>query len=176
MAGIGYRFLYRKLKDWLWSAHISKLMPARTDYYVQSMPDLEIEGWGLDIGCGDCITTFQIAKKYGIEMIGTDTAKYDSHKSNFLLADALRLPFKDGHFPVVTCFSLIEHIQQKLRTQLYREIYRVLRKKGYLVIQLPNRFFPIEQHTYLPFIGYLPSRLHEFFTPIIVVYLQRINC
>lgn len=163
--GIGYRYFYRKIKDWLWYSYLSKFMPARADFYIKSMPDLEIEGWGLDIGCGDCSVTSQIANKYELEMIGIDTANYDSHGSSFLLADASRLPFKDGLFSIVTCVSLIEHVRQERRIQLYRETYRILRKEGYLVMQLPNRFFPIEPHSYLPFIGYLPSPLHGFFYP-----------
>ena len=57
MVGIGYRYFYRKIKDWLWYSYLSKFMPARADFYIKSMPDLEIEGWGFDIGCGDCSVT-----------------------------------------------------------------------------------------------------------------------
>lgn len=163
MAGIGYKFFYRKPKEWLWSTYISELMPARANYHLQTMPDLEIGGWGLDIGCGDGLITSQIATEYGIEMIGIDLARHHSYNGAFLLVNATRLPFKDGTFCLVTCFSLIEHIRQEKRAKLYREFYRVLCPWGHLVIQHPNRFFPIEEHSYLPFIGYLPSQLHGFF-------------
>jgi SAM-dependent methyltransferase len=160
--GIGYKFLYRKLKEWLWATHLSKRMPARANYYLQTMPNLKVKGWGLDIGCGDGLVTSQVAIKYVIKMVGIDLARHHSYKGTFLLTDATRLPFKDEIFSLATCFSLIEHIQQEQRAELYREVYRVLCPGGYLVIQHPNRFFPIEQHSYLPFIGYLPSQLHGF--------------
>jgi hypothetical protein len=46
----------------------------------------------------------------------------------------------------------------------YKEARRVLRGKGTFVIQLPNRYFIIESHSYLPFFGFLPSRTHSFAT------------
>ena len=161
--GKGYRLVYRKPKEWLWSVYLSKLMPARANYYLQTMCDLEVEGWGLDIGCGDGLVTSQIAIKYGIEMVGIDLAKHHGYKGTFLQADATRLPFRDGTFSLITCFSLIEHIREERRAELYRQVYRVLHRGGHLIIQHPNRFFPIEQHSYLPCIGYLPSQLHGFF-------------
>lgn len=163
MAGIGYRLFYRKPKKWLWNAYISKLMPARADYYIHSLPNLQISGWGLDIGCGKGLITSQIAAKYDIKMIGIDLSKRHDKGDAFLLADGTRLPFRDGVFSLVTCFSLIEHVLEEPRAELYLEVYRVLCHRGHLLIQLPNRFFPIEQHSFLPFIGYLPPRLHGVF-------------
>lgn len=160
---IRYRFPYRKLKEWLWSAYISKAMLARANYYLQTMPDLEVQGWGLDMGCRDGLVTSQIAIKYAIKVVGIDLAKHHSYRGTFVLTDAMRLPFKDETFSLVTCLSLIEHIRQEQRAELYREVHRVLCRGGHLVIQHPNRFFPIEQHSYLPFTGYLPSQWHGFF-------------
>lgn len=160
--GKGYRLVYHKPKEWLWSAYLSKLMPARARYYAHGMPYLKMDGVGLDIGCGNGLITSQVATKYGIEMVGLDTVRH-KNRGAFLLGDATRLPFKDEMFSLVTCFSLIEHIRQEQRAELYREVYRVLHRGGHLIIQHPNRFFPIEQHSYLPLVGYLPSRLHDFF-------------
>ena len=161
--GIGYKFFYRKPKEWIWNAQLSKLMPARANYYVHAMPNLGLNGIGLDIGCGNGLVTSLVARRYGIKMVGTDLIRQYSYNATFVLADATRLPFKDEAFCLVMCFSLIEHIPEEQRNNLYRELQRVLRSGGYLVIQHPNRFFPIEQHSYLPFIGYLPSRFHGFF-------------
>ena len=44
----------------------------------------------------------------------------------------------------------------------YKEAKRVIKKKGIFVIQLPNRYFIIESHTYFPFFGFLPSNMHSF--------------
>lgn len=160
--GKGYKFAYSKPKEWFWTTYLSKLMPARADYYMCTLPNLELGGIGLDIGCGDGQITSRVANKYAIEMIGLDTVRHNTLRA-YVLGDATRLPFKDEMFSLVTCFSLVEHIRRGQRAELYSEAYRVLRRGGYLVIQHPNRFFPIEQHSYLPFIGYLPSQAHEFF-------------
>ena len=77
-----------------------------------------------------------------------------------IVADATRLPFKNDAFSLVTAFSLLEHIPKTGRKQLYKEMQRVAGKE--LVIQLPNRYFIIESHTFLPFFGFLPSNMHSF--------------
>lgn len=82
------------------------------------------------------------------------------------------LPFEDAFFDVVLCSSVLEHVtipadeiwrerstarfQQRARERqlrFAREIERVSR--GYFV-QVPNRWFPVETHTWLPFVGYMP--------------------
>lgn len=93
-----------------------------------------------------------------------------------LLDEAGGLPFPDGHFDVVFCSSVIEHVSVdkrdvgRFRTQaefareayarqrrLAEEIRRVSR--GYFV-QTPHRYFPIESHTWLPLpIVLLPRRV-----------------
>jgi hypothetical protein len=40
---------------------------------------------------------------------------------------------------------------------------KVLIDDGIFIMQLPNRYFPIEQHSFLPLVGYFPSRLHNLF-------------
>lgn len=85
-----------------------------------------------------------------------------------------RLPFSNGFFDVVYCSSVIEHVTlpksqiwnvrsgreftraaQARQDEFAREIRRLGR--GYFV-QTPNRWFPIESHSWLPFVGYLPRR------------------
>jgi 2-polyprenyl-3-methyl-5-hydroxy-6-metoxy-1,4-benzoquinol methylase len=85
------------------------------------------------------------------------------------------LPFDDGSFDVVLCSSVLEHVTippqevwqersgarfaRRAREQqrsFARELARVGR--GYFV-QVPNRWFPVETHSWLPFLGYLPRAL-----------------
>lgn len=83
-----------------------------------------------------------------------------------------RLPFEDGFFDIVFCASTIEYVQlpevdawnihtdEELRERALpqqRAAADEIRRlgKGYYV-QTPNKWFPIESHTWLPFIGYLP--------------------
>jgi SAM-dependent methyltransferase len=89
-----------------------------------------------------------------------------------LLDESEDLPFEDKSFDIVYCSSVIEHVtipkeevwgctSQKdfesrswLRQKMFaNEIARV--GKQYF-IQTPNKWFIIESHTWLPFLGYLP--------------------
>lgn len=95
--------------------------------------------------------------------------------SPVVIPESGRLPFDDGFFDVIYCSSVIEHvtvpkadvwavrsgrefrrIADERQTEFAREIRRLGR--GYFV-QTPNRWFPIESHTWLPFVGYLPRHL-----------------
>lgn len=140
-------------------------MNARNEYYIEIIPDIDIDGTILDVGCGDGKLMKKISKKYNINTIGLDIKKSKNFNEStpFILGDGTSLSFKSNVFSLITSFSVIEHIPEELRSKFYGKIYRTLRKGGYLIIQHPNRFFPIEQHSYLPFIGYLPSRFHEIF-------------
>lgn len=162
--GLGYKAFYKWPKRYFWRHYLVKKMRDRAEYYASSMPNLPLNGLGLDIGCGDGMITSKISTRYHINVIGLDIAVHPSLTGEFVRADATSLPFKPDTFALVTCLSSIEHIPERLRTKLYHEIYRVLESCGYLTVQLPNRFFPIEQHSWLPFIGYLPGRFHGLFS------------
>jgi SAM-dependent methyltransferase len=89
-----------------------------------------------------------------------------------LLEQTRPLPFADGAFDIVLCSSVLEHVTvpsadiwRVRSTSAFRaraveaqrrfaaEIRRVA--KGYFV-QVPYRGFPIETHTWLPLVSYLP--------------------
>lgn len=91
------------------------------------------------------------------------------------LSESQSLPFEDRAFDLVYCSSVIEHVTVpksqvwSLRSgrefrqrawerqqQFASEIRRIARS---YFVQTPNVGFPIESHTWLPFIGYLPRRL-----------------
>jgi len=85
------------------------------------------------------------------------------------------LPFPDGYFDIVYCNSVIEHVTVR-KDQVWsmrsgkefrelslahqhdfaREIQRVGRQ---FFVQTPYKYFIIEAHSWLPFVGWLPRRL-----------------
>ena len=70
-----------------------------------------------------------------------------------------RLEFPDGSFDVVMLANVYEHIFPDRRVASFEEMRRVLTPDGVVVGQIPNPYFPIESHSRLPFMGWLPVRL-----------------
>ena len=73
----------------------------------------------------------------------------------FVPADGRDLPFSDGAFDHVHSSAVLEHVgSQPNQAKFLRELWRVTRKT--LFVTTPNRGFPIEFHTVLPLIHWLP--------------------
>jgi len=65
-----------------------------------------------------------------------------SSKINYLVADALKLPFKDNSFDIVCSFSAIEHLQNKHEAKLWiREMVRVLKNNGRFILTTSNKYW-----------------------------------
>jgi SAM-dependent methyltransferase len=80
----------------------------------------------------------------------------------YVQGDACVLPFADGEFDVVFSNAVIEHVGGRERQrQLVSEALRVGRRA---FITTPNRRFPVEVHTRLPFVHWLPSSVaHQIY-------------
>jgi hypothetical protein len=69
------------------------------------------------------------------------------------------LPFPDAYFDVGFCSAVLEHVggaaQQRF---LVQELLRTCRS---VFLTTPDRAFPIEVHTFLPVLHWLPKRLHR---------------
>lgn len=70
------------------------------------------------------------------------------------------LPFSDQQFDIVFSNAVIEHTGGQREQQFFiKEIRRV--SKAFF-ITTPNRWFPMEMHTGLPLLHYLPMRIYRF--------------
>lgn len=79
--------------------------------------------------------------------------------ATLLRGDGKRLPFTDGSFDVVLSNAVVEHIGGPLEARIFLAESR--RVASALVLHTtPNRWFPIETHTRLPLVHWLPRRLH----------------
>lgn len=73
----------------------------------------------------------------------------------YVQGDACALPFADGAFDIVTSNAVIEHVGDRDRQELFvREALRVGRR---VFLTTPNRWFPVEVHTRLPLVHWLPD-------------------
>jgi SAM-dependent methyltransferase len=72
----------------------------------------------------------------------------------YLKADGCSLPFGDGEFDVVFSNAVIEHLDDRdAQRRFATEAARVGRR---VFLATPNRRFPIEVHTKLPLVRWLP--------------------
>src|SRR5262245_54333751 len=67
------------------------------------------------------------------------------------------LPFADGAFDVAFSNAVIEHVGGTDRQRRFAQEALRVAKRVFLVT--PNRLFPVETHTGLPLVHYLPPRL-----------------
>lgn len=78
----------------------------------------------------------------------------------FVQANALDLPFADASFDLVHSSAVLEHIGSfKNQAKMIRECLRVARRG--IFVTTPNRWFPVEFHTQLPFVHWLPARFYR---------------
>lgn len=74
----------------------------------------------------------------------------------FVHADALGLPFADGSFDLVHASAVLEHVGSiENQARMVAECLRVARRG--VCLTTPNRWFPIEFHTQLPLVHWLPK-------------------
>lgn len=98
-----------------------------------------------------------------ITAIGVDDASFLERAYpglRFIRASGLALPFADASFDFVHSSAVIEHVGNFAnQIRLLAEMWRVA-KRG-IFVTTPNRWFPIEVHTVLPFLHYLPPRQYR---------------
>ena len=73
----------------------------------------------------------------------------------YVQGDACALPFGDGEFEVVFSNAVIEHVGGRERQR--RLVLEALRVGRRVFLTTPNRRFPVEVHTRLPFVHWLPD-------------------
>lgn len=95
-----------------------------------------------------------------ITAVGLDDAQFLEEEFpglTFLKADARDLPFADREFDYVHSSAVIEHVgNATAQAKVIGECARVAGKGFFLTT--PNRWFPVEFHTVVPFLHWLPPR------------------
>jgi SAM-dependent methyltransferase len=71
-------------------------------------------------------------------------------------ADGRELPFADGVFDLGFSNAVVEHVAggQEEQRRFVAELCRVAR---HVFVTTPNRWFPVDPHTLLPFVHWLPE-------------------
>jgi hypothetical protein len=96
-----------------------------------------------------------------ITACGMEDAKFleEMHPGlRFVLADGRNLPFANREFDYVHSSAVLEHVGSREKQAAFlREAWRVARKG--IFVTTPNRWFPVEFHTVMPFAHWLPADL-----------------
>ena len=92
-----------------------------------------------------------------ITAIGTEDASFLEQKFpglQFIKTDGPAIPFPDKSFDLVVSFATIEHVGSRDRQRGF--VSELCRLGSAISIATPNRWYPIEFHTVLPFAHWLP--------------------
>jgi len=100
-------------------------------------------------------------EKSAITALGMDDAGFLEEiypGVKFVIGSGLALPFDDQSFEVIHSSAVIEHVGSRAnQIKVVEECARVARRAFFLTT--PNRWFPIEFHTILPLVHWLPQRM-----------------
>ena len=102
----------------------------------------------LDIACGVGYGSEMLALNGAKSVVGVDISdeaiiyaknRYSHKNVVFITANAVSTPFKDGAFDVVVSFETIEHLK---KSRIFvKEVARVLKKGGLLILSSPNGLY-----------------------------------
>ena len=112
----------------------------------------------LDVGCwsGQLLRALNSERNnfhyFGID-VNKDAIGYATKREpegNFKFASALDIPYKDKYFGIIILFDVLEHIPEKTELRCLKEIRRVIKDSGVLIISTPadNSFSKIFDPAY----------------------------
>jgi SAM-dependent methyltransferase len=130
--------------------------------FLKPLFEREPFGTVLEVGCG-VGTVLNLFADAGADAYGIDLpvlspiwAAVGNDPCRFVSGDATNLPFTDNHFDVLYSMGVIEHIGTSIghvtlavdyeakRAQYARELVRVTKPGGRIVVSCPNKSFPFD--------------------------------
>jgi SAM-dependent methyltransferase len=121
------------------------------NYFLPIVKDALSQFWVpndvCDVGCGNGVFSGTLKRLTGCRLAGVDGSKYALEEANRSGFDDVRhiddfstdvLPFDSESFDFVINKDVLEHVLQP--QHLVREIARILRREGHVLIHVPNHF------------------------------------
>jgi ubiquinone/menaquinone biosynthesis C-methylase UbiE len=174
------KFLLEKTKD-DYNAFAERFSSARKNSWKEMkflFNYLKSGDKALDLGCGNGRFFEEIEEK-GADYAGVDNseklieiAKNRYSDAKFFVGNALNLPFSDNCFDKVYAIAFLHHIpSQKFRIAILKEIRRVLKQNGILVLTVwnlwrkPKTWRLIFKFTILKILGKSKLDFRDIFLP-----------
>ena len=143
------------------------------------------QGRVLDVGCGVGIYTQAFLREtpqvFGVEIEHARALEARERAAGIVQAPGEWLPFADGAFDLVFSHEVLEHVADDRACA--REMVRVTRPGGRLVVFVPNRLYPFETHGIfwrgryhfgnVPLVNWLPAPLRDRLAPLVRAYTGR---
>ena len=156
----------------------------RLEMIVQAAGE-HIRGSILENGCGVGMYVERLApfggKIFGLEYDFERAAEAGARSPGIVNAAGERLPYPDASFDLILSHEVLEHVADD--AQAVREMVRVIRPGGRIVIFVPNRGYPFETHGIYwrgkysfgnkLFVNYLPRAWRNRLAPHVRVYSRR---
>ncbi len=115
--------------------------PLQDRFWVRYIKKHKRSGRLLDTGCGKGFFLEHAEKWY--ETYGIDISEYAIeqarnrlHNTKLYIGDANRLDFNHDYFDIITCFDLLEHLDNP--ELAVKECYSKLREGGLFIFSVPN--------------------------------------
>lgn len=168
-------------------AHLATGKPADPGQFILERRALLVRpllpahaGHLLDFGCGNGAQTLKFLDRFdtitGVDVVPAELDTFAAEcrrlqvedRVRGVLADSGPLSLPDGCADVITSFTVLEHVADE-RAAL-RELRRLLKPGGLLVITVPNRWWLFETHgcdlpvlpwNRVPLVSWWPKRLHD---------------
>jgi SAM-dependent methyltransferase len=139
----------------------------------------------LEVGCGIGLYLEKLQpfsnSCIGLEYEYSRAWKAAQRAEIILNAAGEQLPFPANRFDVLLSNEVIEHVEDDAQT--VKEMIRVLKPGGRLVLFCPNRWYPVETHGIywrgkyrfgnIPLVNYLPTRWRNRLAPHVRAYTRK---
>lgn len=120
-------------------------------------------------GAGSTDNFFEALYPWPERITGVGRTELDRFTAAFpqvraVRADGRELPFADAEFDLAFSNAVVEHVAggREGQREFVHELCRVARR---VFVTTPNRRFPLEVHTLLPFVHWLPKGLRDRILP-----------